>query len=879
MFRLKSVCVLLGVSLAFISSGPAKAQSFGILREVWEGIGGASVADLTDSPDYPDRPTSTHYVTDFFEAPVDILENYGQRMHGYIVPPLTGDYTFWIASDDGGALFLSSDDDPAKATRIARVDGWTSSREWGREANQQSAPIRLVAGRAYYIAALMKEQGGGDNLAVRWRMPNGVDQAPIVATHLLPFGVTFAPPAISRQPANTTVVEGSNARFEVQLSTVGSANFQWHRNAVDLPGANNSVLEYGPIRLSENGSRFSVRVTNLLGSVLSSEAVLTVTPDVTAPAIASVLNIGTTTLRVTFSEPVRAPFATAVANYTISPPRAVTSARFGVASNIVELTLDSLSYGTTYTLTVRNVQDTAQTPNAIATDSRIQFTALEYAPTRVGEPPVAGAVFQGAAFIDITGSGKIGGSRDDFEFAYQVATGDFDRRVRVTAFTPTDPFASAGLVARASLDPTSAFAGLLTTPAQVGSFFMHRPSPGAESVRSGQYPPGYPNTWLRLARSGNSFRGYASWDGITWTELGRATVSMPSAIYLGLAVSSMDEERPATVEFRDPGVGNGGATSTAVPRPLETLGPSSRHTALVISEIMYHPRERADGRNTEFLEIYNADLIDQDLTGHRLSGSVSFAFPDGFRLPAGGFAVIARVPAQFGEVYGLTGMLGPFADGANLPNDSGTIRLRNPQDAILLEVNYGSRDPWPVAADGAGHSLVLSRPSYGEDDFRGWSASHVIGGSPGRTEPQGQQTTDSILINEVLAHTDSPVLDFVELYNHSNEPVDLSGCVLTEDPVVPRFRIPNGTIITPRGFVAFDEQALGFRLDAAGEAIFLISSNLTQVIDAIRFEAQENGVRAGARRTALLNGADLNGADSRRLLRQRRTHRSRSLKS
>ena len=40
----------------------------------------------------------------------------------------------------------------------------------------------------------------------------------------------------------------------------------------------------------------------------------------------------------------------------------------------------------------------------------------------------------------------------------------------------------------------------------------------------------------------------------------------------------------------------------------------------------------------EFVELYNADLIDQDLTGHRLSGDVDFEFPDGYILPAGGLA-------------------------------------------------------------------------------------------------------------------------------------------------------------------------------------------------------------------------------------------------
>ena len=42
-----------------------------------------------------------------------------------------------------------------------------------------------------------------------------------------------------------------------------------------------------------------------------------------------------------------------------------------------------------------------------------------------------------------------------------------------------------------------------------------------------------------------------------------------------------------------------------------------------------------------------------------------------------------------------------------------------------------ARTSWPPAADGAGHSLVLARPDYGENSPLAWSASYAAGGSPG----------------------------------------------------------------------------------------------------------------------------------------------------
>ena len=64
----------------------------------------------------------------------------------------------------------------------------------------------------------------------------------------------------------------------------------------------------------------------------------------------------------------------------------------------------------------------------------------------------------------------------------------------------------------------------------------------------------------------------------------------------------------------------------------------------------------------------------------------------------------------------------------------GKLRLVGDHSGVLLEIDYDTKAPWPKQADGAGHSLVLARASYGENDPRAWAASDVVGGSPGRAE-------------------------------------------------------------------------------------------------------------------------------------------------
>lgn len=103
-----------------------------------------------------------------FECPKDWAEDYGTWVHGYLYPPVTGNYTFWIASDDEGELWLSPDPDPKHEQEIAFVNGWTPPRAWDSMPSQRSRALPLQAGKAYYIEALQKEGGGGDHLSVAW---------------------------------------------------------------------------------------------------------------------------------------------------------------------------------------------------------------------------------------------------------------------------------------------------------------------------------------------------------------------------------------------------------------------------------------------------------------------------------------------------------------------------------------------------------------------------------------------------------------------------------------------------------------------------------------------------------------------------------------
>jgi len=189
-----------------IWSFTTSAGGAGILREYWLAIGsGTAVGDLTNNRLYPDKPTGSE-ILNTFEGPVDWRDNYGSRLRGWLIPPDSGDYTFWIASDDFSELWLSTDADPANKAQIANVPGYVASRDFDNTggtggASQKSAAKTLVKGSPYYIEALMKEGGGGDNIAVAWQGP-GISGRQIISSNYVSLA-PFAPVrAYGPRPAN-----------------------------------------------------------------------------------------------------------------------------------------------------------------------------------------------------------------------------------------------------------------------------------------------------------------------------------------------------------------------------------------------------------------------------------------------------------------------------------------------------------------------------------------------------------------------------------------------------------------------------------------------------------------------------------------------------
>ena len=567
-------------------------------------------------------------------------------------------------------------------------------------------------------------------------------------------------------------------------------------------------------------------------------------PDTKAPQAIGADALDVDTVQVRFSEGIEEASALLPTNYSLDRGASVISAALG-APNSVTLKTSPLIPGTDMLLTINRVRDRAATPNSIANGARASFRVFRSEDRRaadIGGITLPGVVTAQAGGADLVGAGlDIGGRGDQFLFDYQLLIGDFDRQVRLTEWSASDPWAKAGLMARETLGTNSRQASVLASPSLAGLFFSSRGVEGGQASREGFLAASAPDVWLRLQRQGARFTGYGSRDGLGWTKLGETLLSLPPAVYVGFALASHEGSRTAMAQFRESGPTVRLELATATP-PYEPLSASSRRTGLVLSEVMYHPRASAGMTNGEFIELYNSQVFPEEIGGYRLTGSISYTFPSGTILPPGGFVIVADDLSVLRAVSGKTPVLGPFS--GSLPNDRGTVRLRHRSGAVLLEVSYDTVAPWPKSADGAGHSLVLTSPSRGERDPQAWTASDRIGGSPGRGESRRMSSGSGVRINEWLSHG-GEIPDYIELFNASIEAADLSGCSLSDDPLTARFRIPPGTVIPAGGWVVFDENVLGFALKSRGQGLFLVASNESWVMDAVEMPTQQPGVSWG----------------------------------
>lgn len=199
-----------------------------------------------------------------------------------------------------------------------------------------------------------------------------------------------------------------------------------------------------------------------------------------------------------------------------------------------------------------------------------------------------------------------------------------------------------------------------------------------------------------------------------------------------------------------------------------------------------------------------------------------------------------------------------------LNNAGERIELQDALGQTILNFRY--EDGWRDITDGDGFSLTIIDPnnadpnSWSEKDS--WRASAYIGGSPGWDDSGIVPNPGAVVINEVLAHSDSYPNDWIELYNTTAEDINISGWFLSDnDSNLMKYEIAAGTTIEAGQYLVFYEDAnfgnpndpgcnIPFALSENGEEACLSSSldangHLTGYREVEDFGASDSNVSFG----------------------------------
>lgn len=155
---------------------------------------------------------------------------------------------------------------------------------------------------------------------------------------------------------------------------------------------------------------------------------------------------------------------------------------------------------------------------------------------------------------------------------------------------------------------------------------------------------------------------------------------------------------------------------------------------LVISEIHYNPSV-AQGELSEFVELMNISSQTINLAGVAFTQGIDFAFSPSATLAPGQRAVLVADPLIFESTFGAGAtILGTYT--SRLANGGERLTLSAGDGSPIQSLHYRDSAPWPLEADGAGHSLVLVSPQSAPDHElpQNWRASVNIGGNPGGSD-------------------------------------------------------------------------------------------------------------------------------------------------
>lgn len=266
---------------------------------------------------------------------------------------------------------------------------------------------------------------------------------------------------------------------------------------------------------------------------------------------------------------------------------------------------------------------------------------------------------------------------------------------------------------------------------------------------------------------------------------------------------------------------------------------------LRVTEIMYHaadppqPSDYNDG-DFEYIELQNIGAESINLNLVKFTNGVEFTFDASVLLSPSEYVLVVKNQAAFATRYpAFTGLIAGEYSGS-LDNGGEEIDLKDALGAEIHDFDYD--DKWRPHTDGDGFSLTIIDPLNPDpntwDEKDSWRASVYIGGSPGWDDSGILPNPGAIAINEVMAHSHAEASDWIELYNTTDEEIDIAGWYLSDSASdLKKYRIAAGQKIDSHAYKLFYEtthfgqassdpgRITPFAFSENGEAVYLTSAD------------------------------------------------------
>ncbi|MFH1052106.1 MAG: lamin tail domain-containing protein [bacterium] len=249
------------------------------------------------------------------------------------------------------------------------------------------------------------------------------------------------------------------------------------------------------------------------------------------------------------------------------------------------------------------------------------------------------------------------------------------------------------------------------------------------------------------------------------------------------------------------------------------------------------------GNFSDWIELYNSSNSDVNIGGYYLTDDMDTL--NMWKIPSG-----TTIPAKAYLLFWASGDNSNRHTNFKLSVTGETLALVMPDGTSLVDTikfpEQTSNVSYGRTVDGAKTWIFFEQPT------------------PNAANTKPNSDVLPVVINELMASNSKTIQDetgaypdWFELYNNSDEQIDISGFYLTDKPMrePSMWRIPEGTVLNPRAFLLIWADSdpkdgpyhTNFNLGKDGDSIAIYSVDGKTLVDMIAYKSQQTDVSWGRR--------------------------------